>query len=79
MYVCFSAFDTLAKALNPSDAGAGQNLAEEGDCLDGATIQVISRDQVTPIMEVEGPLLTDTHIGFKVGLRSMNIIFTIAK
>ncbi|XP_046896574.1 nuclear receptor subfamily 2 group C member 2 [Hypomesus transpacificus] len=64
------AFDTLAKALNPSDAGAGQNLAEEGDCLDGATIQVISRDQVTPIMEVEGPLLTDTHIGFKLTMPS---------
>ncbi|XP_062315094.1 nuclear receptor subfamily 2 group C member 2 isoform X1 [Osmerus eperlanus] len=64
------AFDTLAKALNPSDAGAGQNLAEEGDCLDGATIQVISRDQVTPIIEVEGPLLTDTHVGFKLTMPS---------
>lgn len=64
------AFDTLAKALNPSDAGSGQNLAEEGDCLDGATIQVISRDQVSPIIEVEGPLLTDTHVNFKLTMPS---------
>lgn len=61
-----SAFDTLAKALNPSEVGAGQNLGES-DCGGGATIQVISRDQVTPIIEVEGPLLTDTHVSFKVG------------
>uniref|UniRef100_A0A8C7SYT2 Nuclear receptor subfamily 2, group C, member 2 n=1 Tax=Oncorhynchus mykiss TaxID=8022 RepID=A0A8C7SYT2_ONCMY len=60
------AFDTLAKALNPSESGVGQNLAEGGECVGGATIQVISRDQVTPLIEVEGPLLTDTHVSFKV-------------
>ncbi|KAL2101991.1 hypothetical protein ACEWY4_003752 [Coilia grayii] len=63
------AFDTLAKALNPSEAGAGQNLGES-DCVGGATIQVISRDQVTPIIEVEGPLLTDTHVSFKLTMPS---------
>ncbi|XP_010893555.2 nuclear receptor subfamily 2 group C member 2 isoform X2 [Esox lucius] len=64
------AFDTLAKALNPSESGAGQNLAEEGDCVGGATIQLISRGQVTPLIEVEGPLLTDTHVSFKLTMPS---------
>uniref|UniRef100_A0A6Q2YXS0 Nuclear receptor subfamily 2, group C, member 2 n=1 Tax=Esox lucius TaxID=8010 RepID=A0A6Q2YXS0_ESOLU len=66
----FYAFDTLAKALNPSESGAGQNLAEEGDCVGGATIQLISRGQVTPLIEVEGPLLTDTHVSFKLTMPS---------
>uniref|UniRef100_A0A4W5LHN0 Nuclear receptor subfamily 2, group C, member 2 n=1 Tax=Hucho hucho TaxID=62062 RepID=A0A4W5LHN0_9TELE len=64
------AFDTLAKALNPSESGGGQNLAEGGECVSGATIQVISRDQVTPLIEVEGPLLTDTHVSFKLTMPS---------
>uniref|UniRef100_A0A673XMA3 Nuclear receptor subfamily 2, group C, member 2 n=1 Tax=Salmo trutta TaxID=8032 RepID=A0A673XMA3_SALTR len=64
------AFDTLAKALNPSELGVGQNLAEGGECVGGATIQVISRDQVTPLIEVEGPLLTDTHVSFKLTMPS---------
>uniref|UniRef100_A0A8C7HDV6 Nuclear receptor subfamily 2, group C, member 2 n=1 Tax=Oncorhynchus kisutch TaxID=8019 RepID=A0A8C7HDV6_ONCKI len=64
------AFDTLAKALKPSESGVGQNLAEGGECVGGATIQVISRDQVTPLIEVEGPLLTDTHVSFKLTMPS---------
>ncbi|KAI1893039.1 hypothetical protein AGOR_G00139780 [Albula goreensis] len=64
------AFDTLAKALNPSDSSAGQNLVEGVDGAGGATIQVISRDQATPIIEVEGPLLTDTHVSFKLTMPS---------
>nr|XP_023675129.1 nuclear receptor subfamily 2 group C member 2 isoform X2 [Paramormyrops kingsleyae] len=56
------AFDTLAKALNPTDGSEGRNLVESVDGAGGAAIQVISRDQATPIMEVEGPLLTDTHL-----------------
>uniref|UniRef100_A0A8B9H6W7 Nuclear receptor subfamily 2, group C, member 2 n=1 Tax=Astyanax mexicanus TaxID=7994 RepID=A0A8B9H6W7_ASTMX len=63
------AFDTLAKALNPNEVGEGQNLSE-ADCVGGATIQVISRDQVTPLIEVEGPLLTDTHVSFKLTMPS---------
>lgn len=62
---CCSAFDTLAKALNPSEAAEGRSLSEV-DGVGGATIQVISRDQITPLIEVEGPLLTDTHVSFKV-------------
>ncbi|KAL4645943.1 nuclear receptor subfamily 2 group C member 2 isoform X1 [Arapaima gigas] len=64
------AFDTLAKALNPSDGSEGRNLVEGIDGAGGATIQVISRDQATPIMEVEGPLLTDTHVSFKLTMPS---------
>ncbi|KAF7695078.1 nuclear receptor subfamily 2 group C member 2 [Silurus meridionalis] len=63
------AFDTLAKALNPNDEGEGQSLSE-AECVGGATIQVISRDQVTPLIEVEGPLLTDTHVNFKLTMPS---------
>lgn len=76
----YSAFDTLAKALNPAEAGQGQdprrdqdqdqdheqNPAGQARCAAGATIQLIGRDQETPLIEVEGPLLTDTHVGFKV-------------
>ncbi|KAM9475374.1 nuclear receptor subfamily 2 group C member 2 isoform 1-T1 [Clarias gariepinus] len=63
------AFDTLAKALNPNEEGEGQSLSE-AECVGGATIQVISRDQVTPLIEVEGPLLTDTHVNFKLTMPS---------
>ncbi|XP_066499661.1 nuclear receptor subfamily 2 group C member 2 [Hoplias malabaricus] len=63
------AFDTLAKALNPTEVGEEQNLSET-DCVGGTTIQVISRDQVTPLIEVEGPLLTDTHVTFKLTMPS---------
>ncbi|MBN3326584.1 NR2C2 protein, partial [Atractosteus spatula] len=64
------AFDTLAKALNPTDTTAVQNLTEGTDTGGGASIQVISRDQSTPIIEVEGPLLTDTHVSFKLTMPS---------
>lgn len=64
------AFDTLAKALNPSDTDAGQSLATKREYVDGATIQLISQDQETPIIEVEGPLLTDTHVCFKLTMPS---------
>uniref|UniRef100_A0A8C1JHT4 Nuclear receptor subfamily 2, group C, member 2 n=1 Tax=Cyprinus carpio TaxID=7962 RepID=A0A8C1JHT4_CYPCA len=63
------AFDTLAKALNPSEVAEGQRLSEV-DGVGGATIQVISRDQISPLIEVEGPLLTDTHISFKLTMPS---------
>nr|XP_056711976.1 nuclear receptor subfamily 2 group C member 2 isoform X1 [Euleptes europaea] len=60
------AFDTLAKALNTTDGAAAQNLADGMDPTGGGNIHVISRDQSTPIIEVEGPLLTDTHVTFKL-------------
>uniref|UniRef100_A0A672KGR3 Nuclear receptor subfamily 2 group C member 2-like n=1 Tax=Sinocyclocheilus grahami TaxID=75366 RepID=A0A672KGR3_SINGR len=69
--ICYrnNAFDTLAKALNPSEVVEGQSLSEV-DGVGGATIQVISRDQISPLIEVEGPLLTDTHISFKLMMPS---------
>ncbi|XP_077307719.1 nuclear receptor subfamily 2 group C member 2 isoform X1 [Lithobates pipiens] len=66
------AFDTLAKALNTSESAGGQNQAE-ADGMDpaaGGNIHVISRDQATPILEVEGPLLSDTHVTFKLTMPS---------
>ncbi|KAH0630196.1 hypothetical protein JD844_012920 [Phrynosoma platyrhinos] len=62
------AFDTLAKALNTADGAAAQNAADGMDPTGGGNIHVISRDQSTPIIEVEGPLLTDTHVTFKVSI-----------
>ncbi|XP_029291665.1 nuclear receptor subfamily 2 group C member 2 isoform X2 [Cottoperca gobio] len=62
------AFDTLAKVFNPHEVGVGQSLADK--CVSGTTIQLIGRDQETPIIEVEGPLLTDSHVGFKLTMPS---------
>lgn len=62
------AFDTLAKVFNPPEVG--QNLADKSQCVSGTTIQLIGRDQETPIIEVEGPLLTDSHVGFKLTMPS---------
>lgn len=56
----------MAKALNTTDGPAAHSLADGLDPAGGGNIQVISRDQSTPIIEVEGPLLTDTHVTFKV-------------
>ncbi|KAJ7417301.1 Nuclear receptor subfamily 2 group C member 2 [Willisornis vidua] len=64
------AFDTLAKALNTTDGAAAHNLADGVDPTGGGNIHVISRDQSTPIIEVEGPLLTDTHVTFKLTMPS---------
>lgn len=52
------AFDTLAKVLNPSDGSAGESLE--------ATMQLMSGDQSGPVVELEGPILSDCHIPFKV-------------
>uniref|UniRef100_A0A7N6BC16 Nuclear receptor subfamily 2, group C, member 2 n=1 Tax=Anabas testudineus TaxID=64144 RepID=A0A7N6BC16_ANATE len=60
------AFDTLAKVFSPPEAGVGQSMADKSQCVGGTTIQLIGRDQETPIIEVEGPLLTDSHVGFKL-------------
>ncbi|XP_041047767.1 nuclear receptor subfamily 2 group C member 2 [Carcharodon carcharias] len=60
------AFDTLAKALSPSDGGSVPVLMEGLEAIGGANIQLMSRDQSMPLIEVEGPLLTDTHVIFKL-------------
>lgn len=52
------AFDTLAKVLHSGDGSAGESLE--------ATMQLMSGDQSGPVVELEGPLLSDSHIPFKV-------------
>ncbi|XP_010636234.1 nuclear receptor subfamily 2 group C member 2 isoform X3 [Fukomys damarensis] len=64
------AFDTLAKALNTADGTSPPSLADGLDASGGGGIHVISRDQSTPIIEVEGPLLSDTHVTFKLTMPS---------
>lgn len=64
------AFDTLAKVFNPPEVGVEDNLADKSHCVSGTTIQLIGRDQETPIIEVEGPLLTDSHVSFKLTMPS---------
>ncbi|KAJ4934391.1 hypothetical protein JOQ06_007187 [Pogonophryne albipinna] len=64
------AFDTLAKVFNPSEVSIRHGLEEKRQCVSGTTIQLIGRDQETPIIEVEGPLLTDSHVGFTLTMPS---------
>ncbi|KAM9592321.1 nuclear receptor subfamily 2 group C member 2 isoform 1-T2 [Trichechus inunguis] len=64
------AFDTLAKALNTTDSSSPPSLVDGIDTSGGGSIHVISRDQSTPIIEVEGPLLSDTHVTFKLTMPS---------
>uniref|UniRef100_A0A665VQX3 Nuclear receptor subfamily 2, group C, member 1 n=1 Tax=Echeneis naucrates TaxID=173247 RepID=A0A665VQX3_ECHNA len=52
------AFDTLAKVLHPGDGSAGDSLE--------ATMQLMSGDQSGPVVELEGLLLSDSHIPFKL-------------
>lgn len=52
------AFDTLAKALHPADGSAGESLE--------ATMQLMSGDQSGPVVELDGSLLSEIHIPFKV-------------
>uniref|UniRef100_A0A8C6MJM0 Nuclear receptor subfamily 2, group C, member 1 n=1 Tax=Nothobranchius furzeri TaxID=105023 RepID=A0A8C6MJM0_NOTFU len=51
------AFDTLAKVLHNNDGS-------EGECLE-TTMQLMSGEQSGPVVELEGPLLSDIHIPFK--------------
>ncbi|XP_054632676.1 nuclear receptor subfamily 2 group C member 1 isoform X2 [Dunckerocampus dactyliophorus] len=52
------AFDTLAKVLHAGDGSSGTNLE--------ATMQLMSGDQSGPVLELEGSLLSDSHIPFKL-------------
>ncbi|XP_062402930.1 nuclear receptor subfamily 2 group C member 1-like [Sardina pilchardus] len=56
------ALDTLAKALNPGDSPAEESLE--------ATMQLVSGDQSGSILELEGPLLSDSHVPFKLMMPS---------
>lgn len=52
------AFDTLAKVLHAGEPMAGESLE--------ATMQLMSGDQTGPVVELEGPLLSEGHIPFKL-------------
>ncbi|XP_036375917.1 nuclear receptor subfamily 2 group C member 1-like [Megalops cyprinoides] len=53
------AFDTLAKALNPVENSAGEAME--------ASMQLVSGDQTGGgVVELEGPLLSDSHVPFKL-------------
>lgn len=61
------AFDTLAKVLHPGDGSAGESLE--------ATMQLMSGDQSGPVVELEGPILSDSHIPFKVKAQPLTSTF----
>lgn len=50
------AFDTLTKVLQPGE-GCGEEVAEGAVRVD---------EQTTALLELEGPLLSDMHVPFKV-------------
>lgn len=52
------AFDTLTKALQPEE-GCGEEMAE-------GLVAVRVDEQSTALLELEGPLLSDMHVPFKV-------------
>ncbi|XP_028306666.1 nuclear receptor subfamily 2 group C member 1 isoform X1 [Gouania willdenowi] len=52
------AFDTLAKVLHPGDGSAGDSLE--------ATMQMMSDNKSGPVVELDGPLLSEGHIPFKL-------------
>lgn len=52
------AFDTLAKVLHPTEGSAADTLE--------ATMQMMTGDQSGSVLELNGPLLSDSHIPFKL-------------
>lgn len=65
MFCIFRAFDTLAKVLHPSEGSAGESLE--------ATMQLMSGNQSGPVVELEGPLLSDNHIPFKASTQLLTV------
>ncbi|XP_078504669.1 nuclear receptor subfamily 2 group C member 1 [Lissotriton helveticus] len=59
------AFDTLAKALNPTEVAACQSSAESMEASAHLTGELNAN-----IVEVEGPLLSDAHIAFRLTMPS---------
>ncbi|XP_058720111.1 nuclear receptor subfamily 2 group C member 1-like isoform X1 [Poecile atricapillus] len=59
------AFDTLAKALNPGESAACQN-SESVD----ASAQLLGGETNMNIVEIEGPLLSDAHVAFRLTMPS---------
>ncbi|NWU96251.1 NR2C1 protein, partial [Upupa epops] len=59
------AFDTLAKALNPGESAACHN-ADGGE----ANAQLTGGETSLNIVEIEGPLLSDAHVAFRLTMPS---------
>uniref|UniRef100_A0A8B9PME7 Nuclear receptor subfamily 2 group C member 1 n=1 Tax=Apteryx owenii TaxID=8824 RepID=A0A8B9PME7_APTOW len=59
------AFDTLAKALNPGENAACQN----SESIE-ASVQLIGGEASMNIVEIEGPLLSDAHVAFRLTMPS---------
>ncbi|XP_061423341.1 nuclear receptor subfamily 2 group C member 2-like isoform X4 [Lethenteron reissneri] len=68
------AFDTLAKALNASEGGGGGEGPDGAASMTGTnstSLQLMgANDQNLPVIEIDGPLLTDTHVSFKLTMPS---------
>uniref|UniRef100_S4RDE5 Nuclear receptor subfamily 2, group C, member 2 n=1 Tax=Petromyzon marinus TaxID=7757 RepID=S4RDE5_PETMA len=68
------AFDTLAKALNASEGGGGGEGPDGAASITGSnstSLQLMgANDQNLPVIEIDGPLLTDTHVSFKLTMPS---------
>uniref|UniRef100_A0A4W2ER05 Nuclear receptor subfamily 2 group C member 1 n=1 Tax=Bos indicus x Bos taurus TaxID=30522 RepID=A0A4W2ER05_BOBOX len=60
------AFDTLAKALNPGESTACQS---SGEGMEG-NVHLIAGDSSINYIEKEGPLLSDSHVAFRLTMPS---------
>ncbi|XP_034628834.1 nuclear receptor subfamily 2 group C member 1 isoform X3 [Trachemys scripta elegans] len=60
------AFDTLAKALNPGESAACQSSSETVE----ANVHLIGGETSMNIVEIEGPLLSDAHVAFRLTMPS---------
>uniref|UniRef100_A0A4X2M1T3 Nuclear receptor subfamily 2 group C member 1 n=1 Tax=Vombatus ursinus TaxID=29139 RepID=A0A4X2M1T3_VOMUR len=60
------AFDTLAKALNPGESAACQSSVESME----ASVHLMAGEASMNIVEIEGPLLSDAHVAFRLTMPS---------
>ncbi|KAM3833452.1 nuclear receptor subfamily 2 group C member 1 isoform 2-T3 [Vipera latastei] len=60
------AFDTLAKALNPGESTSCPSSAESME----ASAHLAGEEASMNIVEIEGPLLTDAHVAFRLTMPS---------
>ncbi|XP_053108030.1 nuclear receptor subfamily 2 group C member 1 isoform X2 [Hemicordylus capensis] len=60
------AFDTLAKALNPGESASCQSSAESME----ASARLVGEEASMNIVEIEGPLLSDAHVSFRLTMPS---------
>uniref|UniRef100_A0A2K6TPR6 Nuclear receptor subfamily 2 group C member 1 n=1 Tax=Saimiri boliviensis boliviensis TaxID=39432 RepID=A0A2K6TPR6_SAIBB len=64
--VSYRAFDTLAKALNPGESTACQSSVV---CMEGS-VRLIPGESSINYTEKEGPLLSDSHVAFRLTMPS---------